>query len=121
MKSKVNLFEYIEGHTIRLEASHRGGGIEIDATDYLGYGGRYPLCMTAYQNYLGGGMLGAVDSSIQGHLREYPAAVQKKALVLSEALKRYYYNVTNEIVEDYDEWAASASFEAQQARPVSAY
>ncbi len=122
MKStKVNLFDYIEGHTIRLEASHRGGGIEIDATDYLGYNGRYPLRMTAYQNYLGGGMLGAVDSSIQGHLRDYPAAVQTKALVLSEALKRYYYNITNEIVEDYDEWAASASFEAQQARPVSAY
>lgn len=91
-KKSIDLFEYIEGHTIRLEASHRGGG-----------------------------MLGAVDSSIQGHLREYPAAVQTKALVLSEALKRYYYNVTNEIVEDYDEWAASASFEAQQARPVSAY
>lgn len=120
-KKSIDLFEYIQGHTVRLETSHRGGGIEIDATEYLGYGGRYPLRMTAYQNYLGGGMLGAVQSSIQGHLRDYPKATQTKALALAEALKRYYYNITNEIVEDYDEWAASASYEAQQARPVSAY
>lgn len=113
----TNLFDYIENHTIRLEASHRGGGIEIDAGDYLG--DDYPLRMTAYQNYLGGGMTGAVCGSIQGVLREYPADIQAKALELNEALKQYFYNITNDIVNDWDEWAASDSYAAQQARPES--
>ena len=41
---------------IREKYSSRGGGIEIDLTSY-GYENEK---MTAYQNYLGGGMLGGV-------------------------------------------------------------
>lgn len=121
MKEQFNFTEYFENHTIRLEATHRGGGIEVDATDYLGYNGRYELRMTAYQNYLGGGMTGSVQGSIEGRLRDYPKHIQDKALKLNEALKYYYYCITNDIVADYDEWAASDSFTAQQLRPKSAY
>ena len=47
----------IEQSIIRKEVSPRGGGIEI-ALKKWGYpNGK----MTAYQNYLGGGMLGRVD------------------------------------------------------------
>lgn len=116
-----NYTEYIEQNTVRLEASHRGGGIEIDATDWLGDAGRYPLKMTAYQNYLGGGMLGSVQGSIEGSLRDYPEKIQKKALALNEALKHYYYCITNDIVADWDDWATSNSYEEQQARPASGY
>ena len=31
MSKKIDYIEYIEGHTLRLDVSHRGGGIEIDA------------------------------------------------------------------------------------------
>jgi len=42
--------------TLRISVTTRGGGVEINL-DSLGYpNGK----MTAYQNYLGGGMLGAV-------------------------------------------------------------
>lgn len=44
---------------IREKYSSRGGGIEINLTPY-GYEGEK---MSAYQNYLGGGMLGAVANS----------------------------------------------------------
>ena len=121
LKSQSEFTEYIESNTLRLEASRRGGGIEIDATDYLGYNGRYPLRMTAYQNYLGGGMTGSVQGAIEGHLRDYPSTIQTKALALNEALKRYYYNITNEEVEDWDEWASTESYESQQSRPSSGY
>lgn len=117
--AKFDFNTYIENNTIRLEASHRGGGIEIDATEYLG--DRYPLKMTAYQNYLGGGMTGSVLGSVEGHLRDYPKTVQAKAMKLNDALKYYFYCITNEIVADWDKWAVSASFEAQQARMGSAY
>lgn len=42
--------------TLRKEISSRGGGIEV-SLDTLGFKG---VRMTAYQNYLGGGMLGRV-------------------------------------------------------------
>ena len=53
----------IENAILREELSSRGGGVEIDLT-YFGYEGEK---MTAYQNYLGGGMLGAIgnDCTIQ--------------------------------------------------------
>ena len=44
---------------IRKEITTRGGGIEIDLTT-LGHEGER---MSAYQNYLGGGMLGKVCSN----------------------------------------------------------
>lgn len=113
-----NFAQYFEDNTIRLETGLRGGGIEIDATEYLGYAGRYGLRMAAYQNYLGGGMLGSIQGSIEGHLAEYPERIQQKALKLNEELKQYFYDITN---EDIDEWAAPDSYEAGQARPVSAY
>jgi surface antigen len=115
--AKTNLFEYIEGqHNAPRGKSHRGGGIEIDAAEYVGIDGAK---MTAYQNYLGGGMTGSVQGSVNFETKD--KRKQARAEKLAEALKRYYYNVTNDIVEDYDEWAASASFEAQQSRPASAY
>ena len=54
----------LQDNIIREKYSSRGGGIEIDLTSY-GYDGEK---MTAYQNYLGGGLLGAIanDCTIKG-------------------------------------------------------
>ena len=112
--SKIDYTKYIEDNTKRCEASGRGGGIEIDA------GGLFPYIeeagITAYQNYLGGGMLGSIQSSdnFSSKLHKRDAA---KFEALREALKRYFHNLTNH--ED-DEWEA-ASFEQNQNRPESAY
>lgn len=43
----------------REEYSYRGGGCELDLTEY-GYEDEF---LSAYQNYLGGGMLGSVGNS----------------------------------------------------------
>lgn len=115
MSTTTNLHEYIETHTLRCEASYRGGGIEIDASEYLGIEGAR---MTAYQNYLGGGMLGAIQGSMNGAIeRNAHASKYRKALKLNSALKRYYHELTN---HDDDEWE-SATFEENQRRPESAY
>tara|TARA_R100000664_G_scaffold27775_1_gene38697 strand:+ start:2721 stop:3017 length:297 start_codon:yes stop_codon:yes gene_type:complete len=52
MKKKIKL----EQAVIRDNYTNRGGGVEIDLTPF-GYKNQK---MTAYQNYLGGDMLGAV-------------------------------------------------------------
>ncbi len=108
-----NFYEYIENNTLRLEASHRGGGIEIDAGEYLLTPGAK---MTAYQNYLGGGMLGAVQFDC--NIRDWGnKEIAGRVTELSNELMQYFHNITN---HDDDEWE-SASFEQNQNRPGSAY
>lgn len=115
--STFNFIDYIENNTLRLEATRRGGGIEIDASEYLGLPGAR---MTAYQNYLGGGMLGSVQSDRNFYCNADRDKLNK-AHQLAEALKRYFYQITNAEAMDWDEWGATDNYEAQQTRPGSGY
>ncbi len=95
--------------TLRLQATGRGGGIEIDLRT-LGWP---DVKMTAYQNYLGGGLLGAIcnDCSIRDW-RTVPALVQ-----IAGKLAKYFHSLTNHEGIEYEE----TTFEQNQNRPVSAY
>ena len=103
----------IEDNIIRIDASRRGGGIEIDVSELFGEGCK----MSAYQNYLGGGLLGAIQSDINF----MPSEEQKEnVLKLSEELKRYFHDITNEEASEYDEWNGM-SYEKNQSMPSSGY
>ena len=103
----------IEDNIIRIDASRRGGGIEIDVSELFGEGCK----MTAYQNYLGGGLLGAIMSDINF----IPSEEQKEnVLELAEELKRYFHEITNEEASEYDEWNGM-SYEKNQSMPSSGY
>ena len=69
--------------------------------------------MTAYQNYLGGGMLGRVasDCNIE-NWKENDELVE-----IAYELRQYFHNVTN---PDDSAWE-SLSFEQNQKLPISAY
>lgn len=115
--------QYIEDHTLRLEATRRGGGIEIDVDplfaddDVFGY----PLRISAYQNYLGGGLLGSIQNSLNFDSSELLASAdQKRLLEVCDDLRQYFHDVTNEMAGEYDEWA-EADYESVQTRPESAY
>mgnify|MGYP003134985326 FL=1 len=103
--------EAIANAVIRQEVSPRGGGIEI-WLDEWGYPGHK---MSAYQNYLGGGMLGKVCSDCT--IIDYKDI--ERLNELSEELKKFYHKLSNSFYDD-DEWA-SASYEQNQKRNVSAY
>ena len=108
MKTKNINFEEI---TIRQQISHRGGGIEIDLSSIAkSYDGQK---MTAYQNYLGGGMLGAIANDCT--IKEWKN--NQRLLEIADGLSRYFHDLTN---HDEDEWE-SATFEQNQNRPLSAY
>lgn len=102
--------EELQGAVLRQQLSHRGGGIEIDLSRF-----GYPngSKMSAYQNYLGGGMLGRInnDCNISNWMND------NKLLQIARALAEYMHSLTN---HDDDEWE-SASFEENQRRPSSAY
>jgi hypothetical protein len=94
--------------TIRQQVSSRGGGVEVDLTNIVGY---YCL-MTAYQNYLGGGILGRISNSCIASDWE-----QDEQLVsIAEELRQYFHGLTN----PESDWE-SMTFEENQSLPTSAY
>lgn len=91
-----DLNEYIKNNIIRLEATRRGGGIEIDASEYLDFPGAK---LTAYQNYLGGGMLGSIQADRNFSITSNKVR-EAKTKELQEALKRYFH--INNIIRGID-------------------
>lgn len=106
-----NLRAKIEQAVIRESLSSRGGGIEIDLGQiYKAFAGKK---MTAYQNYLGGGILGCINNDCT--IENWRA--NKKLKGIAEDLSRYMHELTN---HSDCEWESS-TFEENQTRPSSAY
>lgn len=103
-----------ENIILRQEISSRGGGVEIDLTT-LGFEGER---MSAYQNYLGGGMLGGVcaNDTIRANNPIVEESICKELDKIAEELKEYYFELTN----PDSEWE-SQSYEQNQKMPVSGY
>lgn len=99
-------------HVTRQQISHRGGGMEIDVYKHLGKGYEGVL-MSAYQNYLGGGMLG----SIQNDCNRNGWTSDAKLVKLADKLARHFHKLTCHDECEYE----SATFEENQMRPSSAY
>lgn len=79
-------YEKIEQSLLRYDISHRGGGVEISLDSY-GFEGEK---MSAYQNYLGGGMLGRVVSDCTLFHKDKPYKGAKRLENISTLLIRYY-------------------------------
>ena len=111
-KAKQINFEEI---TLRLQVSSRGGGVEI-SLDTLGFKGEK---MSAFQNYLGGGMLGrvCVNNTIEAYDKPCTDKQRAKLERIGEQLKQYYHNLTN---PDEDTWEHQ-SYEQNQNMPSSGY
>lgn len=77
--------EQIKTNILREKYSSRGGGVEIDLT-YFGYNNEK---MTAYQNYLGGGMLGGIANDCT--IKDWQSDM--KLTDLAFELKIYYARV----------------------------
>lgn len=101
--------------TLRTKISHRGGGIEIDLTT-LGFEGEK---MSAYQNYLGGGMLGRICSNdtVRAFNKDCTDKQEEKLDMIAEQLKKYYHSLTNPSDDEFE----NQSYEQNQSLPSSAY
>ena len=97
----MNIAEYIT----REEFSYRGGGVELDLTAF-GYEDEF---LSAYQNYLGGGLLGGVGNSCTVEDWRKDDKLVKLAGKLSEYFQKRMYEV--ECIEEYNEDA--------EGRPLS--
>jgi len=104
-----------ENIIIRQKLSTRGGGIEIDLST-LGFEGHK---MSAYQNYLGGGMLGSIQSNDTIRSQASNVRLQlefsnrfKELDEIANDLKNYFAMLMGFDSEEIDEL---------QRRPSSAY
>jgi len=105
----------IQKAVLRQEISHRGGGIEI-SLDSFGFKGEK---MAAYQNYLGGGMLGRImtNNTLMAKRAVLSEKQVKKLDKIALELAQYFHSLTN---HDGDEWE-DFTFEQNQKMPSSAY
>lgn len=111
MVENLNIDEIV----LREQITSRGGGIEIDLTS-LGFEGEK---MAAYQNYLGGGLLGrvCVNDTVRQKGKPFPTEDQAKELdEIGEILKRHLFTLTNP-----DDEFNQQSYEQNQKMPISAY
>ena len=111
MAKQIELSEVV----LRQELSSRGGGVEIDLSRF-GFKGQK---MSAYQNYLGGGMLGSICSNDTIRAFNKPCS-EKQSIKLdkiADRLKRYFHELTN----PHDQEWESQSYEQNQRLPNSAY
>lgn len=95
----------IQDSILREELSYRGGGVELDLTDY-----GYPdELLSAYQNYLGGGMRGSVGNSCT--VEDWQ--MDEKLLRLAEDLREYFLQrmYEYELIDEFNE--------GLERRPVS--
>jgi hypothetical protein len=107
--------EKIESSVLRQAISHKGGGIEISLNSFGFKGER----MSAYQNYLGGGILGRIctNDTIRRESIQTTEARAKKLDKIAVELAKYFHELTNH--ED-DEWE-SETYEQNQNKSISAY
>jgi len=112
MSKQIELSEVV----LRKQLSSRGGGIEIDLTRF----GFRNEKMSAYQNYLGGGMLGCVCSNDTIRSQSFYELTDKQEVKLDkigERLKRYFHELTNPSDQEWE----SQSYEQNQKLPASGY
>jgi len=110
-----NLRNKIEQSVIRQELSYRGGGIEIDLGVFTpSWEGER---MSAYQNYLGGGMLGSIQNDCTIDNWQFTQIIGLTLTDIGEELKKYMHELTN---HSNDEWECQ-SYEDNQGMSASAY
>ena len=87
----------IQENITREEISYRGGGVELELTEY-GYEDEY---LSAYQNYLGGGMLGSIGNSCT--VEDW--RMDDKLVRIADELREYYEDrlYELELVDEYNE------------------
>lgn len=116
--------EFIESNLIDADISYPGGSMKIDVSDLFNTG-EEPAIMGAYQNYLGGGIAGSIQTGrmfdISGFSEE-DLAIYKE---LAEACQKWFYNQNNGGGDDYMQEEVTGSdaggFERLQKMPVSGF
>lgn len=123
-KKTFNAYEFIENNIIDMDISYRGGSLKVDVSELFDTGNE-PAVMGAYQNYLGGGIAGSIQTGRQFDISGFNKKDMALYMEMAEACKRYFYNVNNGGGDDYMQenvtGADAGGYDRLQKMPASAY
>lgn len=127
MKTKIttpaDALEFIENNIVDADISYRGGSLKVDVSRIFDTGNEDAI-MGAYQNYLGGGIAGSIQTGRAFDISEFTAKDMAVYELMAEACKRYFYNCNNGGGDDYMQENVTGSeaggYERLQKMPVSA-
>jgi len=130
---KYNYTKFIEDNTIKCDISHRGGSLKVDLTGLFSQKSLEAIEKAneqvhagAYQNYLGGGIAGSIQSGRSFDINLLTKSDYKKYVEFSDAVTRYFYDINNGGGDDYMQdnvtgAQAKDGFNRLQKMPVSGY
>ena len=118
MKNKIADQFDIKKHIVSCDVSYRGGSLKVDVSEL------FPKVdepyMGAYQNYLGGGIAGAIVGAAMFEPSALSQKDQKTFFALKERIKMYFYNLNRGGGDDYMVENVN-SYVKNQSLPASAY
>ena len=118
MKNKIADNFSIEDNILDCDISYRGGNLKIDVSEL--FPSIEEAVMGAYQNYLGGGIAGAIVGGAMFQPEELTKKEQGVFFVLQERIKKYFFFLNEGGGDEYmiDE---VNSYEQNQSLPISGY
>ena len=116
-KKQVLNFD-IEANTINCDISYRGGTLKVNVSELFPYI-ENPI-MGAYQNYLGGGIAGAIVGASMFNPEELHKRDIKAFEILKERIKRHFHALNNGGGDEYMQENYS-DYSDNQNLPASAY
>ena len=116
--------EFIEENLMQCDISYRGGSMKIDVSELFDTGDE-PAEMGAYQNYLGGGMAGSIQTGRSFDISEFTPEDLGQYKELAQDCIQWFYNENNGGGDDYMQENHTGSeaegLERLQAMPGSAF
>lgn len=100
IKNKAQAKEFIQNNVIDADISYRGGSLKVDVSEIFNTGDE-PAIMGAYQNYLGGGIAGSIQTGRQFDISGFNKSQRATYELLAEACKRYFYDLNNGGGDEY--------------------
>jgi len=120
MKDTSNKYlEFVRENVIDADISYRGGNLTVDASELFPSLGERAI-VGAYQNYLGGGMAGAIVGAAKFYPQDLNAKERKIFPAVLEACKLYFYELNNGGGDEYMQENYN-SYGRNQNLPVSGY
>lgn len=117
-EKKIDYVEFIENNIVDCDISYRGGTLKIDVSEL--FPNTEDAIMGAYQNYLGGGIAGAIVGGAKFNPDELTEDEQVVFYELKDALKKYFYRLNQGGGDDYMVENVN-SYDKNQNLPVSGY
>jgi len=115
---------YIIDNVLDCDISYRGGTLKVNVSEL--FPNVDDPIMGAYQNYLGGGIAGAIVGASLFDPEELNVKDKKLFFMLKDEIKRYFYDLNNGGGDDYMQENVTGKetkggYEKLQKMPVSGY